>query len=182
MPDDDLEESWKDLKPTIGSLYGPAIEVRDEAAAKVLFERLVARAMAYGLTREAAERQERANIGYYAGYHSPEVWERVRRLFGVGIPFTSITTSFDIGNLPQKAFEAGQQAGRRLRSESPVFCEHANEMPSRCPCDPDCYCKSHSCRQDDRCRGCLSRVGEPHQPACSSHPQEFLVLPEHTRP
>ena len=26
-----------------------------------------------------------------------------------------------------------------------VTCEHANEVPVVCPCDDDCYCKSHSC-------------------------------------
>ena len=31
-------------------------------------------------------------------------------------------------------------------SSSPIFCEHANEMPVCCPCSPDCYCKQHSCR------------------------------------
>lgn len=32
------------------------------------------------------------------------------------------------------------------RRSSPVFCEHANEMPQVCPCDDLCYCKDHSCR------------------------------------
>ena len=33
-------------------------------------------------------------------------------------------------------------------SSSAVMCNHANEMPtlSPCPCPPDCYCKTHSCR------------------------------------
>lgn len=26
-----------------------------------------------------------------------------------------------------------------------LFCEHANEVPARCPCAPDCYCKTHTC-------------------------------------
>jgi hypothetical protein len=29
---------------------------------------------------------------------------------------------------------------------NPVFCEHANEVPSTCPCEARCYCKSHTCR------------------------------------
>ena len=32
-------------------------------------------------------------------------------------------------------------------SKSPIFCEHANEMPAICTCDDDCYCKEHSCKQ-----------------------------------
>lgn len=29
---------------------------------------------------------------------------------------------------------------------SPVLCEHANECPATCPCGPECYCKSHTCK------------------------------------
>lgn len=29
---------------------------------------------------------------------------------------------------------------------SPVFCEHANEVPHFCPCGPRCYCKANTCR------------------------------------
>ncbi len=28
---------------------------------------------------------------------------------------------------------------------SALACNHANEMPVKCPCEPDCYCKAHSC-------------------------------------
>jgi hypothetical protein len=27
-----------------------------------------------------------------------------------------------------------------------MFCEHANEVPQSCPCKPDCYCKTRTCR------------------------------------
>lgn len=30
--------------------------------------------------------------------------------------------------------------------KSPVFCEHANEVPNKCNCKSSCYCKKHSCR------------------------------------
>lgn len=30
--------------------------------------------------------------------------------------------------------------------ENPLFCEHANEVPQACPCEPDCYCRNHTCR------------------------------------
>lgn len=26
-----------------------------------------------------------------------------------------------------------------------IFCEHPNEVPHVCPCDPDCYCRTHTC-------------------------------------
>jgi hypothetical protein len=29
---------------------------------------------------------------------------------------------------------------------SPVLCEHANECPQTCPCEPGCYCKTHTCK------------------------------------
>ncbi len=32
------------------------------------------------------------------------------------------------------------------QSANPVFCEHANEVPARCPCEQGCYCKTHTCR------------------------------------
>lgn len=31
-------------------------------------------------------------------------------------------------------------------SESPVYCDHANEFPAICPCSPACYCQYNSCR------------------------------------
>jgi hypothetical protein len=31
--------------------------------------------------------------------------------------------------------------------KSAVYCEHANEVPQVCPCLPDCYCKSHTCKR-----------------------------------
>lgn len=32
--------------------------------------------------------------------------------------------------------------------KSAILCEHANEMPNVCPCDADCYCKAHSCKEN----------------------------------
>lgn len=29
--------------------------------------------------------------------------------------------------------------------KSAMHCEHANEVPSVCPCPRDCYCKGHTC-------------------------------------
>ncbi len=34
-------------------------------------------------------------------------------------------------------------------SKSPLYCEHANEMPNECLCKNDCYCKEHSCKSKD---------------------------------
>ena len=32
---------------------------------------------------------------------------------------------------------------------SPLFCEHANEVPGTCNCKENCYCKTHSCKQKE---------------------------------
>lgn len=31
--------------------------------------------------------------------------------------------------------------------DSPLYCEHANEVPVSCPCDSECYCRApgHTC-------------------------------------
>lgn len=31
--------------------------------------------------------------------------------------------------------------------KSAMFCDHANEVPARCPCYADCYCKQHTCKR-----------------------------------
>jgi len=33
-----------------------------------------------------------------------------------------------------------------MKKKSPVFCEHANEVPVECKCKPDCYCKTYTCK------------------------------------
>jgi len=43
-----------------------------------------------------------------------------------------------------RATACAGQGGRM--SDSPAFCEHANECPARCPCKPGCYCKTRTCR------------------------------------
>lgn len=50
-------------------------------------------------------------------------------------------------------FGKGQKTDNRVRdkhSDSPVYCEHANEMPSTCPCKLNCYCKFNACRSPNR--------------------------------
>lgn len=29
---------------------------------------------------------------------------------------------------------------------SAMFCDHANEVPAKCPCDSDCFCKTRTCK------------------------------------
>lgn len=66
----------------IGQKYDPAMVIRDQAEADAYFERLVEHTMRVaGVEREEAERIERANLGYYAGYSSHETRLRVESLF-----------------------------------------------------------------------------------------------------
>lgn len=103
---------------TAGERYNPAMKITDQAEANEYFERLVQNAMTrQGIDREAAERQERGNLGYYAGYHSAETRERVERLFGCQHPvFGSIRTNGTF--TPKMAEIAGRkEAIKTLRYE-----------------------------------------------------------------
>lgn len=33
-----------------------------------------------------------------------------------------------------------------VTGHSAMFCTHANEVPANCPCDSNCYCKTHTCK------------------------------------
>lgn len=67
---------------TFGERYNPAMAITEQAKADEYFEELVAEQMKSGrVTRSAAETVERHNLGYYAGYFTPETQERVERLF-----------------------------------------------------------------------------------------------------
>lgn len=67
---------------TYGEKYKPAMEVADQADADKYFEELVRHNLSFGeTTREEAERIERHNLGYFAGYYDSETRERVERLF-----------------------------------------------------------------------------------------------------
>lgn len=37
---------------------------------------------------------------------------------------------------------------------SSLYCEHANEVPSQCRCDANCYCKQHTCKRKYYCPDC----------------------------
>lgn len=66
---------------TNGDKYGPAMALTDVFAAKEYFEACVAHTMSHGHSREEAERIERTNLAYWAGYHSDDVRRRVEALF-----------------------------------------------------------------------------------------------------
>lgn len=67
---------------TYHDLYGPAMTIKNEAAARKYFAALVERNYRISKhTREQAEAIERSNLGYFAGYYDNETRERVERLF-----------------------------------------------------------------------------------------------------
>lgn len=75
---------------TIGERYGPAMDIIDQDAADIYFDQLVNHAMEkHGLDRDAAQEQERRNLGYYAGYYSADTRRRVERLFACSHPIFS---------------------------------------------------------------------------------------------
>lgn len=91
---------------TIGAKYDPAMKVTDPTEAKAYFEACVEHSMQWGNNRQEAERIEKANLGYYAGYYDNETRRRVERLFQCSHPvFGSIA---ETGSpTPKEAFQAG---------------------------------------------------------------------------
>ena len=76
-----------DMARTIGQIYGPAMEITEQAAADEYFESIVSEHMEnWGKSRKKAEETVRINLGYYAGYYNIETMERVNRLFKTAHP------------------------------------------------------------------------------------------------
>lgn len=81
---------------TIGEKYGPAMEITEQADADAYFERCVHHTMWHLIhdgkvetqpeARIEAERIEKINLGYYAGYYDSATRERVERLFHCAHP------------------------------------------------------------------------------------------------
>ena len=98
-------------KITIGEKYSPAMEITDQAAADAYFEELVEHMMNHGVekhTRAEAEKLERSNLGYFAGYYGNETRERVEKLFKCSHPiFGSISKNGS--PTVEEAFEAGKR-------------------------------------------------------------------------
>lgn len=105
---------------TIGDKYQPAMEITDQDKADAYFEECVVHTMRWGRTREEAEKIERANLGYYAGYYNDETRERVERLFRCSHPiFGAIAQQGPV--TPAKAFEMGIDAAQKERDSALKF-------------------------------------------------------------
>lgn len=94
---------------TADEKYGPAMKIQEQPAADAYFEECVQHDMGFGIKREDAEKMERGNLGYYAGYYSDATRERVERLFRCSHPiFGSIAQEGPV--MPEDAFAAGLKA------------------------------------------------------------------------
>lgn len=83
---------------TIGEVYGPAMKITDLDEANTFFKNLVIKTMEReGLSREAAESQEKENLKFYAGHCSDGVFQRVVCLFIKRQPYTSPESEFNKG-------------------------------------------------------------------------------------
>ena len=99
---------------TVRDKYGPAMEITEQSDADAYFEKCVRHTVSHGKSRAEAEKTERINLVYYAGYYSAEVSARVERLFRYQDPvFGSIEKNGP--PTPEQAFEAGLKAGQSKR-------------------------------------------------------------------
>jgi hypothetical protein len=104
---------------TYGECLGPAIEITDQADADQYLQDYVA-FIQKALDKEprgddmTAEHIAKVNLGYYAGYYSYDVMERVNKLFKCSHPVFGKVTA-ESRPTPTQAFEAGVKAGKQLK-------------------------------------------------------------------
>lgn len=72
-------------------------------------------------------------------------------VWGMGIARNELKLAFEAGYEARRAEEDEamkviRSAAKHYKTNMAIFCAHANEVPSRCPCESDCYCKSHTCK------------------------------------
>lgn len=98
------------------SKYERAMTIVDQAEADAFFEKCVADTMSLGRARDEAERIERDQIGYFAGYYDGATRARVERLFRCEHPiFGSIAKNGPPS--AEKALRAGLAAGAAMRAQ-----------------------------------------------------------------
>lgn len=101
---------------TFGQCYIPAMAITDQAEADAYFEALVERNIGWSNSREEAERIERANLGYFAGYYDAETRERVERLFRCAHPIFGAIAEGGAPT-PEEALELGIRFGEAMKRE-----------------------------------------------------------------
>jgi hypothetical protein len=97
---------------TIGDKYGPAMKITEPSEAAAYFERCVQHTMTFGADRKEAERIERVNLGYYAGYYDDETRKRVEKLFACAHPIFGAIAAVGAPT-PEEALQAGLSMGAR---------------------------------------------------------------------
>lgn len=98
-------------------VYGPALEVTDEAGAAEFFESLVVRHMREtNHPREKAEAIERYNLGYYLGYFDTATRARLEPLFKCRHPIFGSIAENGPPSL-EEAFLAGVERGLLQRDK-----------------------------------------------------------------
>ena len=103
---------------TIAMVYGPAMIITDEEEAKKYFDNLVAINMEQtGNSLIKATKQEKDNLGYYAGYFDEETRKRVWKLFDCAHPFFGRRTDIS----PDEAFEMGKKIALGLYSRGNTY-------------------------------------------------------------
>jgi hypothetical protein len=101
--------------------YDLAVRAATQEEADKCFEALVEQCMTLRkekgdeCEREVCEKIQRENIGYYSGYHSLEVQERVEILYKAVHPIFGPTTTERGKDNRKNAFNLGQKMGRKAR-------------------------------------------------------------------
>ncbi|MBE3093445.1 MAG: hypothetical protein IMZ52_00310 [Actinobacteria bacterium] len=99
---------------TIGDMYHPAMKITTQEEANEYFESTVQYSLNQNpeMGREKAERIQKSNFGYFAGYYDNETRERVERLFCCEHPiFGSIKKNGS--PTPEEAFEMGKNLSKK---------------------------------------------------------------------
>jgi len=102
---------------TIGAKYMPAMLIMEQADADVYFECLVEHALhCFGGERADAEKVERDNLGYFAGYYDHETRARVERLFRCAHPIFGAIAERGAPTL-EEAMNAGLTMGAAMKEK-----------------------------------------------------------------
>ena len=104
-------------KLTYGEAYEPAMEITDQEEADRYFLVLVGMSMKNGQSREEAEKIQRENLGYYAGYYDSETRARVEKLFNCAHPIFGPISQGE--PTAEEAFEIGRKLGEQALKEKP---------------------------------------------------------------
>lgn len=95
---------------TFGDLYQPAMAIVTQAEADAYFEWLVHYQMERnGISRETAERTQRINLGYWAGYYDHSTRLRVEALFRTVHPVLGAAADGEL--TPEQVFRKGVEWG-----------------------------------------------------------------------